>query len=484
MSVALHHQVIVAGRPMSGGGPPLEVRFPFTGERVAWLSGVSSSVMDEAIAGALAAFESYRRTPAHARAALLDAVGDVLQARAAELARDHTLETGRPIGESQLECAQAVAAFRHAATEAARISGEIVPLDGSEAGAGRLGETRRFPLGPLAAITPATAPLSLVAHRVATALASGSSIVVKPAPTTPLSALRVGHAVLEASAELDLPPGIIGVVPCTDRDVEPLVTDPRIRALSFSGSSRKGWALRALAGQKRVTLDLGDNSAAIVHADADIAHAAERCAHAAFLAAGQLCSSTQRVYVHESVADAFTRLLVGHAEQLVAGDPREPATQLGPMRNEAAAEETAAWLAEAVAEGAQIRCGGTRDGVMFAPTVVTGTQHHMRIVCEEALAPVVVVERYSELDEAIAATNASVYGRQASVFSNDLEAVYRAYAELDVASVIVNDVHAWRIEQVPYAGAKSSGLGGDGVRQAIAEQTQERLLVLNPERRA
>lgn len=483
MSVALHHQVIVAGRPMSGGGPPIEVVFSYTGERVGWLSGVSPGVMDEAIAGSLAAFETYRRAPAHVRSALLHAVADTLVGRAEELARDVTLEAGRPVDEARLECAEAVAAFRLAAEETTRMTGRTLPLDGVEAGAGRLGETRPFPLGPVAAITPATEPLSLVAQKVAPALAAGNSILVKPSPTTPLSALSIGRAVLDASAALDLPPGLISIVPCADQDVEPLVVDPRIRVLSFTGSSRKGWALRALAGHKRVALDLGDNGAAIVHADADIAHAARCCARSAFAAAGQLCSSIQRIYAHESIADAFIRLLVEHAEQLRIGDPREPETQLGPMRSEEAAARAAEWLAEAATDGAQVRCGGTHEGPVFRPTVVTGAQHHSRIVCEEVLAPVVVVERYSALDEAVAATNASIHGRQASLFTNDLRAVHQAYTDLAVASVIVNDVQAPYVEQELGANVRGSRLQGDTIRRAIAELTESRSLVLNPEHR-
>ncbi|MFQ5425891.1 MAG: aldehyde dehydrogenase family protein, partial [Gaiellales bacterium] len=233
MSTALRQRVIVAGRQMSGGGPPIEVRFPFTGERVSWLSGVSAKVMDDAIAGSLAAFEEYRRAPAYRRASLLRAVSTTLDAGRDQLAREITLETGKAIWESRLECERAVTTFRIAAEEATRIDGEIVPLDGIEAGAGRLGELRRFPVGPVAAITPFNSPLNLVAHKVAPALAAGNTVLVKPSPSTPLSALSIGRAVLDAAADGDVPAGVISVVPCADEVVEPLVTDPRVRALSF-----------------------------------------------------------------------------------------------------------------------------------------------------------------------------------------------------------------------------------------------------------
>ncbi|MGI9659541.1 MAG: aldehyde dehydrogenase family protein, partial [Gaiellaceae bacterium] len=394
------------------------------------------------------------------------------------------LETGKAIWESRLECDHAVTTFHIAAEEATRIDGEIVPLDGTESGSGRLGEVRRFPIGPVAAITPFSSPLSIVAHKVAPALAAGNSVLVKPSPDTPLSALSVGRAVLDAAAELDIPAGVISVVPCANDVVEPLVTDPRVRLLSFTGSSRIGWALRALAGQKRVTLELGGNGAVIVHSDADIELAAGRCTRDAFLLSGQSCASVQRIYAHESIADAFTRILVNHAEGLTTGDPREEATQVGPMRSEEEAKRAADWLDEAAAAGAQVMCGGTRDGHLFRPTVISGTQHHMRIVCEEVFAPIVVVERYSELDEAITAANSSAYGLQAGIFSNDLEAVYRAYRDLEVGAVIVNDTNSWRADHTPYGGVKSSGLGREGVRYAIREQTEPRMLVLNTGARA
>jgi acyl-CoA reductase-like NAD-dependent aldehyde dehydrogenase len=464
---------------MSGGGPPIEVRFPYTGERVSWLSGVSRQTMDDAIAGALAAFEEYKTVPPHRRASLLRAVAEILDDRTDELAQAITLESGKAIRDSRVECKQAVSTFRVAAEEATRIEGETVPLDGVETD-GMLGDVRRFPMGPVAAITPFCSPLGLVAHKVAPALAAGNSVLVKPSPETPLSALSVGRAVLDAASALDLPAGLISVLPCADDAAEPLVTDPRVRVLSFTGSSRVGWELRSLAGQKRVTLELSGNCAVIVHKDGEIERAAERCAQGAFLLAGQHCASVQRIYAHESIADALIRLLVTHAQRVTSGDPRDDETQVGPMRSEDEAKRAAEWLDEAVAAGAQVLCGGRHDGPVFQPTVVTGTRHHLRIVCEEVFAPIVVVERYSELDEAIIAANSTEFGLQASIFSNDLNAVYQAHRELDVGAVVVNDVFSARLDGLPVEGAKSSGLGSSGVRHAIREQTEPRLLVLNP----
>ncbi len=479
MRPAVHRQLIVAGRRQAGGGPPIEVRFPFTGERISWLAGASSKVMDDAVAGALEAFAAYRQVPAHRRAELLHSVSQRVADRQEQLAGEITLETGKTIRESRVECEHAATTFRTAAEEATRIDGEVVPLDGVPAGVGRLGEVRHFPVGPVAAITPFNSPLNLVAHNVAPALAAGNTVIVKPSPDAPLSALNVGNLVLEAAGELELPAGVISVVPCADEVVETLVTDPRVGTVSFTGSSRVGWVMRSLAGQKRVLLELGGNGAVIVHRDADIDHAAERCAYGAFALSGQACTSVQRVYVHETVADAFMRLLVARASDITTGDPRDEGTQMGPMRSEDDARRAAAWIEEAVAEGARVLCGAEHEGPVFLPTVLTDTQHRMRIVCEEALAPVVVVERYSELDDAIAAANATEYGLQAGIFSNDLDAVYQAYRELEVGGVIVNDVSSWRVDHMPYGGVKASGLGRAGLRYAIREQMEPRLLVLN-----
>jgi acyl-CoA reductase-like NAD-dependent aldehyde dehydrogenase len=348
------------------------------------------------------------------------------------------------------------------------------------AGEGRLGEVRRFPIGPVAAITPFNSPFNLVAHKVAPALAAGNTIVVKPASATPISGLNIGALVVEATREVGgVPAGLISVLPCAPEDAEPLVTDARVRGLSFTGSSPVGWALRARAGQKKVSLELGGNGAVIVHHDADVAFAAERVAFGGYLLAGQVCSSVQRVYVHEDVADSFTEALLERVREIRIGDPLDEETTMGPMLTEEAAARAASWLEEAAAAGAQILAGGERNGALFQPTVVTGTQPEMRVTCEEVFAPVVVLERYRELDEALTAANSTEYGLQAGIFSRDMRVVYRAYRELEVGGVIVNDVNIWRVDSMPYGGVKASGYGREGLRYAIREQTEPKLLVLN-----
>jgi acyl-CoA reductase-like NAD-dependent aldehyde dehydrogenase len=479
MSTVHDTPLVLAGRPTTGGGEALEVRFPFDGSLVARVQTASREDVEVAIEAAVAAFAAYRDSPAYTRSALLHAVSQAIAERREELARVITLETGKAIWESRLECDRAVTTFRVAAEEAVRIDGEIVPLDGVPAGEGRLGEVRRFPIGPVAAITPFNSPFNLVAHKVAPALAVGNPLIVKPASSTPLSALNIGALVTEAAQALELPTALLSVLPCTPAVAEPLVVDPRLKGFSFTGSSPVGWGLRARAGAKKVSLELGGNGAVIIHQDADLDYAAERCSFGAFLLAGQVCSSVQRVYVHEDVADRFVDLLLQHVSMIRTGDPFDEETTMGPMLSEREAARAESWIAEAVAGGARVLSGGRRDGTLFEPTVVTDTRADMRVTCEEIFAPVVVVERYADVDAAIDAANATEFGLQSGIFSNDLDVIHRAYRQLEVGGVIVNDVNIWRVDHMPYGGVKSSGYGREGLRYAIREQTEPKLLVLN-----
>ncbi|HUZ81850.1 MAG TPA: aldehyde dehydrogenase family protein [Gaiellaceae bacterium] len=480
MSTTAQHDLIVAGRPEAGGADPIDVLYPYTGEVIARVAAATRDEVAHAIGLAEEAFASSRDAPAYRRSALLHAVSRLIGERRETLARDITLETGKAIWESRLECDRAVTTFRLAAEETTRIDGEIVPLDGVPAGEGRIGEVRRFPLGPVAAITPFNSPFNLVAHKVAPALAAGNTVVVKPASATPVSGLNIGALVVEAAAEVGLPEGLISVLPCSAENAEPLVVDPRVKALSFTGSSPVGWALRSRAGQKRVSLELGGNGAVLVHPDAELPFAAQRVSFGGFLLAGQVCASVQRVYVHEAVADRFTELLLEQVAGIRVGDPFDEDTTMGPMLREDAAARAQAWVEEAVAGGARVLAGGTREGTLFQPTVLTGTRPQMRVTCEEIFAPVVVLERYAELDDALVAANATDYGLQAGIFTQDLGVIWKAYRELEVGGVIVNDVNIWRVDSMPYGGVKSSGHGREGVRYAIREQSEEKLLVLNP----
>ncbi len=480
MSISVaHHELVLAGRPAPGGGAPIEVCFPFTGEIVATVSSANAADAGHAISAAQDAFAEYRQVAAHHRSGLLHAVAGRIAECREELARDITLETGKAIWESRLEVDRATTTFRLAGEEATRIDGEVVPLDGVAAGEGRYGEVRRFPIGPVVAITPFNSPFNLVAHKIGPALAAGNPIVVKPSEKTPVSGVNVGRLVADAVHEAGLPPGLISVLPAGPELADPLVADPRVRGVSFTGSSSVGWGLRARAGQKKVSLELGGNGAVVVHHDADLAHAAERCAFGGFLLAGQVCAAVQRVYVHEDVADRFTDLFLAQVVGIRTGDPFDEETTMGPMITEEAAARAETWVEQAVVGGARLLAGGVRKGTLFPPTVLTGTRPGMSVACKEIFAPVVVIERYGDLDEALAAANATEYGLQAGIFTSDLAVAYRAYQELEVGGVIVNDVNIWRVDSMPYGGVKASGSGREGLRYAIREQMEQRLLVLN-----
>jgi glyceraldehyde-3-phosphate dehydrogenase (NADP+) len=299
-------------------------------------------------------------------------------------------------------------------------------------------------------------------------------VIVKPAPRTPLSALSLGEVLLDSG----MPEGALSILPCDVDVARPLITDERIKALSFTGSAPVGWALKAIAGRKKVTLELGGNGAVIVHSDADLDWAAARCAFGGFLRAGQSCIAVQRIYAHREIYEPFLARLVDRVKEISFGDPLNPQTRMGPLIDEAAARRAEAWVQEAEKAGATVRTGGRRSGSFLEPTVLTGVTEDMKVICEEVFAPIVAVRPYDEFGEALRRTNASPYGLQAGVFSNSLELVYHAYEELEVGGVIINDVNSWRIDSMPYGGVKASGFGREGVKYAMEDFTEPRLLVL------
>jgi len=412
--------------------------------------------------------------PSHARAAALRKIADGLEAARPELARTLALEAGKPIAQARTELDRAIFVFRDAAEEATRIQGEVLPADAVPTGTGRIAITRRFPLSPIAAITPFNFPVLLAAHKIAPAMACGATMSLKPPPQDPLTTLRLGDLV-KASG---YPDGAVNIVPCHVEVAQILIEDPRVRLITFTGSAKAGWAIRAKAGTKRVALELGGNAAVIVEPDADLTWAAARCAIGGFTYAGQSCISTQRIYVHESVyrpfLDAFTR----RVQQLKVGDVLDEHTDVGPMISADAADRVERWIAEAVAAGAEIALGGKRNGVFQQPTVLTHTTADMKVNCEEVFAPLVTVTPYRSLTDAIEWANASPYGLQAGVFTTNLQTMFRLHAELDVGAVNGNDIPGFRVDRLPYGGAKASGLGREGVRYAIEEMTERRVLTL------
>ena len=456
-------------------GDLVEIRSPYDQSIVGEVFQGRREHAEAAIAAAVKAFGTTRRLPAFERQRVLRQVAAMITARKEEFARTMALESGKPLKVSRTEVERGIFTFNVAAEESTRIYGEYLPLDWQQFTAGRWGIVKRFPLGPIAGITPFNFPLNLVAHKVAPAIAAGCPLVLKPAPQTPLTSLLLAEAVQQAG----WPDGGLNVVPLSNADAGVLVSHERIKLISFTGSSAVGWQIKANAGKKKVVLELGGNAGVIVHSDADLEFAAERCASGGFSYAGQTCISVQRIIVERSVCGKFTQLLLNAVSKLKMGDPLDDSVDLGPMIRESDAIRAYDWVQEAVRGGARLLVGGKRTGSMLEPTVLTGTRPEMKVNCQEIFAPVVTVEPYDSFDEALRVLNSSPYGLQAGVFTRDAKLLFQAYEELEVGAVVAGDVPSFRIDHMPYGGVKDSGLGREGLRYAIEEMTEPRLMVMN-----
>ncbi|HEV2206654.1 MAG TPA: aldehyde dehydrogenase family protein [Candidatus Acidoferrales bacterium] len=456
-------------------GDTIEVLSPYDGSVVGTVHRATATHAEAAIRAAQHAFETTRKMPSYERQRILRAISDGIAENREEFAALMALEAGKPIRTARAEVDRAIFTFAIAAEEATRIGGEWLPLDLQPSAAGRGGIVRRFPLGPVLGITPFNFPLNLVAHKVAPAIAAGCTMVLKPATKTPLCALRLAQIVESAG----LPEGALNVLPMSNGDAERLVTDDQLKLLSFTGSAAVGWSLKSKAGKKKVVLELGGNAAVIVHSDANGDEAAAKCVQGGFSYAGQSCISVQRIFVQREIEPQFTEKLVAGARKLKTGDPLDESTDVGPMIDEDAARRAAEWIDEAVAGGAQLLCGGKRSGALLEPAVLTHTKERMKVQCQELFAPVVVVEPYDDFDEAIRRVNDSAYGLQAGVFTRDARLLFRAFEQIEVGGVIANDMSSFRIDHMPYGGVKDSGMGREGLRYAIEEMTEPRLLVLN-----
>lgn len=467
----------VAGKPASSDDIVI-VRNPYHGGEVGRTSLATTDQVDRAIAAAADVSAAAAALPAHQRAGALDHVSRRLAARAGEIADLITAENGKPRRWARAEVGRAVSTFRWAAEEARRFSGELQRLDTDPAATGRLALVRRAPRGPVLGITPFNFPLNLVAHKVAPAIAVGAPIVVKPAPATPLSALLLG----EILAETDLPEGMFSVLPIPNERAPQLVADPRLPVVSFTGSGPVGAQIRAAVPHKHVTLELGGNAAAVVCSDwsseADLEWAAARIATFANYQAGQSCIAVQRVIAHASVFDRLADVTVAKVAALRTGDPFDDATEVGPLINEDAARRVEAWVTEAVSAGAKVLTGGVRDGVNYAPTVLANVPADAKVCAEEVFGPVLVLSPAESDEAAFAAVNDSAYGLQAGVFTHNLQTAFAAHRTLDVGGVIVGDVPSYRADQMPYGGLKGSGVGREGLRSAMEDYTEPRVLVL------
>ncbi len=465
----------LAGRPISKG-EQLPVTDKFSGDVVAHVTLAGPDAIENALAAGYAARDAMRKVPPYARKQILLHVAQRFRERSKELALLLAIEAGKPIKDARGEVTRLIDTFELAADEALRPGGDVIGLEISARARGTRGMIQRVPIGLCSFITPFNFPLNLVAHKVAPAIAAGCPFVLKPSDRTPLSSLVLA----EVLAETELPEGSWSVLNVQLADIAPFIEDPRVALLSFTGSSTVGWALRAKAGRKKVVLELGGNAACIVDADQreSLDAVVDRLIFGAFYQSGQSCISVQRVLVHESLYDDLKAKLAAKTRELVAGDPKREDTFLGPMIDEPAAERLHGWIEAAKARGAKVVVGGGRTGAMLEATVVEGVPHDAELSAEEAFGPVVVLERFATFEQALQLANASDFGLQAGVFTNDLRRAMQAWDELEVGGVVVGDVPSFRVDNMPYGGVKGSGAGREGVRWAIDGMTEERLLVL------
>lgn len=454
----------------------LEVTDKYSGEVVARVAMADEAAIDLAIERAVEATRPMRELKAFERQAVLQHCVSRFTARAEELAQALCVEAGKPIKDSRGEVSRLIDTFRIASEESVRIYGEVLPMDISARGAGYTGMWKRVPVGPCSFISPFNFPLNLAAHKVAPAIAAGCPFVLKPASLTPIGALMIG----EILAETDLPPGAFSILPCRRDGARLFTEDDRLKLLSFTGSPEVGWSLKAKAGRKKVVLELGGNAACIVDEDIQgelLEDAVDRMIVGAFYQSGQSCIGVQRVLLHESIYDEFKERFVAASKALESGDPRDEDTFIGPMISEKEATRLHAWIKAAEEDGATVLCGGNREGAMLEATVLEGVDSRLDLSCKEAFGPVALLQPFATFDEAIAEVNDSTFGLQTGVFTRDLYKAQQAWNELEVGGVIIGDVPNWRIDHMPYGGVKDSGLGREGIRWAIEDMTEVRLLV-------
>lgn len=452
----------------------LEVTDKYTGKVATRVALANAKIIDAGIAATVEAAEPMARMPAYARQEVLAHCVKRFQERFDELAGALCIEAGKPIRDARGEVTRLIDTFRIAAEESVRITGEVQPLDISPRAKGYQGMWRRVPIGPCSFISPFNFPLNLAAHKIAPALAVGCPFVMKPASRTPLGAIIIG----EILAETDLPKGAFSILPASRDGADLFTTDERLKLLSFTGSPGVGWDLKAKAGKKKVVLELGGNAAVVVDADADLDDAVERIIFGAFYQSGQSCIGVQRIIIHADIYDELKDRLVAKAKTLVAGDPHDEATFVGPMIDVKEAQRLDSWIQAAVADGATLLCGGKRDGAMLEATLLEGVGRKAALYAEEAFGPVAILSRFTRFEDALDEVNDSKFGLQAGIFTRDLYKMLEAWDRLDVGGVVIGDVPSYRVDNMPYGGVKDSGLGREGVRFAMEDMTEIRNLVI------
>lgn len=456
----------------------LVVTDKYTGEPATRVAMADAAAIDQAIDAAVAATDAMRDMPAYARQDVLNHCVKRFTERSEELAMALCIEAGKPIKDARGEVGRLIDTFRIAAEEAVRIGGEVMPLDIAPRAKGYTGMWKHVPIGPCSFISPFNFPLNLAAHKVAPAIAAGCPFILKPASLTPIGAIIIG----ETLAETDLPVGAFSILPCRRDGADLFTTDERLKLLSFTGSPGVGWDLKARAGKKPVVLELGGNAACIVDHDADIDDAVERLIFGAFYQSGQSCIGVQRIIVHEAIYDELKTKLVAAAGALIMGDPKDEATFVGPMISEKEATRLHGWIDEAVNAGAKLLCGGQREGAMLQATLLENVPADQNAVTQEAFGPLACLSTFSDFDDALDSVNNSIFGLQAGIFTRDLYKAQKAWNTLDVGGVVIGDVPSWRVDNMPYGGVKDSGLGREGVKFAIEDMTEIRMMVVrNPD---
>lgn len=453
----------------------LDVTDKYTGQVATRVAMADQATVDRAIALAERAAPRMAALKPYTRQQILYHCVEQFHQRYDELARSLCIEAGKPIKDAEGEVTRLIDTFRVAAEEAVRIGGETIPLEISPRAGGYRGMTQRVPLGPCAFISPFNFPLNLVAHKIAPAIAAGCPFILKPASKTPVGALIIGEILSGAPS---LPAGAFSILPCPRDGADQLVTDDRLKLLSFTGSDRVGWALKARAGKKKVVLELGGNAACIIDETADVQDAVNRLIFGAFYQSGQSCVSVQRILVHESIYADLRKRLVEKAATLQTGDPKDPETFIGPMIDEKEAVRLQQWIDDAVQAGARVLCGNQRQGAVLSATLLENVPDHLPVYRKEAFGPVAVLSAFQHFNEALQHANDSIYGLQAGVFTRDLYRAQQAWDQLEVGAVIIGDIPSWRVDHMPYGGVKDSGLGREGLRYAIEDMTEPRLMVI------
>jgi acyl-CoA reductase-like NAD-dependent aldehyde dehydrogenase len=472
------YPIFVANRPEQPN-TDLEVTDKFSGETATRTALADAATIDRAIAAAVKAAKPMARMAAYERRAVLEHCVGRFKERAEELAQMLRIEAGKPIKDSRGEVTRLIDTFRIAADESVRPSGEMLEPEIGERTRGYRGWTKRMPIGPCSFISPFNFPLNLAAHKIAPAIAAGCPFVLKPASKTPLGALVIG----EILAETNLPEGAFSILPCSRDGADLFTTDERLKLLSFTGSPEVGWKLKSMAGKKKVILELGGNAACVIDAGADLEDAIDRLITGSFYQSGQSCISVQRILVHESLAAEFEEKFTAATRELKSGDPADEDVFIGPMIDVSEAERLEEWIVEAVDAGAEILCGGTREGAVHEATVLKNVPRDAKLCAEEAFGPVAVIDTFSDFDDALRRVNDSAYGIHAGVFTPSLDHAMRAWDELEVGGVLINEIPSWRVDNMPYGGVKDSGLGREGIRYAMDDMTEIRALVIRDPKR-